>query len=92
VSDRLLMNEYTIQAMYVYRNIETGSRNHCCRGKAISITYLSVCACMWLPERVGVCMRLYACILAYPARKAYAPYCDVICGPLMSTIFFDIIS
>jgi hypothetical protein len=26
-------------AMYVYRNIEARSSNHCCRGKAISITY-----------------------------------------------------
>jgi hypothetical protein len=25
--------------MYVQRNIEARSRNHCCRGKAISITY-----------------------------------------------------
>ena len=29
--------------MYVSHNIEARSRNHCCRGKAISITYLSVC-------------------------------------------------
>jgi hypothetical protein len=25
--------------MYVQRNIKARSRNHCCRGKAISITY-----------------------------------------------------
>jgi len=25
--------------MYVWRKIEARSRNHCCRGKAISITY-----------------------------------------------------
>jgi len=25
--------------MYVYRNIDTRSCNHCCSGKAISITY-----------------------------------------------------
>jgi hypothetical protein len=31
--------------MYVYRNIETRSRNHCCRGRAKNITY-SVCVCL----------------------------------------------
>ena len=30
--------------MYVKRNIEARSRNNCCCGKAISITYWSVCA------------------------------------------------
>ena len=81
--------------MYVSRNTEARSRNYCCCGKAINITYWPVCeclrvyACMWVPERVGVCMR--AC-LANLARNAYAPYCDVICGPSVSTIFFDIIS
>ena len=32
-------NVYTIQAVYVYRKIEARSRNHCCRGKEITITY-----------------------------------------------------
>ena len=32
-------NVYTIQAVYVYRKIEARSRNHCCRGKSMSITY-----------------------------------------------------
>ena len=49
-------------------------------------------ACMWVPKRVGVCMRIRAYSFANPARNAYAPYCDVICGPSGSTIFFDIIS
>ena len=31
--------ERTMQAMYVSRNIEARSCNHCCCGKAISITY-----------------------------------------------------
>jgi hypothetical protein len=35
-------------------------------------------ACMWVPERVDVCMRIRACNLANPACKAYALYCDVI--------------
>jgi hypothetical protein len=42
--------------------------------------------------RVGVCMRIRVCSLANPAWNAYAPYCDVICGPSYSTPFFDIIS
>jgi hypothetical protein len=49
------------------------------------------CACMWVPGRMGVCMRASACNLANPARNAYAPYCDVICGPSVSIKFFDII-
>ena len=64
--------------------------------KAVSITYLSVCA--WVRAfvrvlgRMGVCMRVRPCILAYSACNTYAPYCDVICGHFASTIFFDIIS
>jgi hypothetical protein len=53
--------------------------------KAVSITYWSVVcvrACMWVPGCVGVCIRIRARSLANPARNAYAPYCDVICGPL----------
>ena len=34
-----LHNICTIQAMYAYRNIEARSRNHCCRGKSMSILY-----------------------------------------------------
>jgi hypothetical protein len=50
-------------------------------------------ACMWVPGRVCVCMRISACSLANPACNAYAPYCDVIRGlPLEFTIFFWIIS
>jgi hypothetical protein len=88
----------TRQAMYVQRNIKARSRNHFCCGKAISIIYWSVCACMrvracmWVPGLVGVCMRIRACSLASPARNACAPYCDVICGPSVSAVFFEIIS
>jgi hypothetical protein len=64
--------------------------NNCCRGKALY--YLFVCVCMWVTRSVGICMRIRACNLAYPACNAYAPYCDVICGPSISTTFFDIIS
>jgi hypothetical protein len=34
-----LLTNVTRQAMYVQRNSDVRSRNHCCRGKAISITY-----------------------------------------------------
>jgi hypothetical protein len=33
-------------------------------------------------------MRVRACSLTYPACKSYEPYCDVICGPSGSTMFF----
>jgi hypothetical protein len=84
--------------MYALRNIEACSRNHCCCEKAVSIIYWSVCAYlrvrayMRVPGRVGVCMRISAHSLANPARNAYAPCCHVICGPSVSTKFFDIIS
>jgi hypothetical protein len=58
------------------RNIEAHARNHCCRGKEISITY---CECVSVS-------------LSYPACKAHAPYYIVICGLCGSTIFFHIIS
>ena len=34
-------------------------------------------ACMWVPGRVGVYMRIRAYSLANPGRNAYASYCDV---------------
>ena len=37
---------------YVQRNIEAYSRNNCCCGKAVSLTYFCVCvctnACVWV--------------------------------------------
>jgi hypothetical protein len=44
-----------------------------------------------VPGGVGVCMRICVYSLDNPACKADAPYCDI-CGPSVSTIFFDIIS
>jgi hypothetical protein len=80
-------------AMYAAGNTEARSR-----GKAIRVLLIGLCvraralACMWVRRRVGVCMSVSACSLANPARNAYAPCCDVICGPSDSTQFFDIIS
>jgi hypothetical protein len=69
----------TRQAMYAQRNIETRSRNDCCRGKAISITDFPVF------------VRARACSLTYPARKMRVPYI-VIRSLSHSANVFDIIS
>jgi hypothetical protein len=45
-------------------------------------------ACIWVPERVGLCMHISACSLANPALYACAPYCDVIVAPL-SPLYFS---
>ena len=66
-------NKHQQDREWTYNKIEERSRNHCWRGKAISIKYLCVCV-----RRA----RVRACSLAYPAHNAYAPYCDVICDPL----------
>jgi hypothetical protein len=69
----------TRQAMYVQRNIQSRSRNHCCRAKAVSVTY-SECVC--------VCVFSFS----HPPYKAHAPYYIVICCLSDSTIFLHIIS
>ena len=53
--------------------------------------YVLVCdrACARARARVHA---VRACSLAYTASNAYAPCCDVICGPSGSIILFDIIS
>jgi hypothetical protein len=57
-----------------------------------NVLHICVCAqvraCMWVPGRVGVCMRMHACSLVNPARNAYAPYCDVICFAPRSPLYF----
>jgi hypothetical protein len=54
---------WTRQAVFVERNIEAGSCNHCCSGKAVSIIilkyYYSDCV---------------FCSLRYPACNAHTPY------------------
>jgi len=68
----------TRQAMHAQRNIEVCSRNHCCRGKGISIKY----------------SQRYVNILTYAACKAPALYYTAICGQSLSgfTTLFHIIS
>jgi hypothetical protein len=64
--------------MCVERDIEARSRNHCCRGKSISIKY-SEFVSVFLPYLSG--------------RKSHfsAPYYTVMCGLSGSTKFFHII-
>ena len=87
----------TIQSIYVKRNTEARSPNHCCRGKAISITYWSarawVCACV----RACVCDQARGCVhtrvaLFIQHATRVPPCCDVIYGPSGFTKFFDITS
>lgn len=67
--------------MYVKRNFEAQSRNHCCNGKAVSKIY-SECVCV---GGGGWCLRAHwrarvlTRVLPYPARKAHAPYYTVVC-------------
>jgi hypothetical protein len=79
--------------MYVQRNIEARLRIIVAVAKQyVLLTGLCVRACMWVSGRVGVCMRIRAYTLANPARNVYAPYCEVICGPSVFSIFFGTVS
>jgi hypothetical protein len=65
--------------MYVLRNNEALSCNHCCCGKAISITCWSVCVC--------VCVST-ALVIQHAMHNSHI----VFCRPSGSTTFFHIIS
>jgi hypothetical protein len=56
--------------MYVQRNIEARSRNHCCCVKAISITY---CECVSVALVIGHAKRMRRIILSSVACLA-VPY------------------
>ena len=79
-------------AMYVWRNIEERSCNHCCSGKAIS-TSTSYSECV----SVAICIRQYyifwmrVCSLSYPTYNTHAPYYIVVCG-LSSLPYFSTLS
>ena len=62
---------FTGQAMHVWRNIEALSRNHCCFGKAVSITY-SECVCIALVIQHPKRMRRI--VLSSVARQAVRYY------------------
>jgi hypothetical protein len=58
--------------MYIQRNIEARSCNHCCRGKAVSITY---CECVSVALVILLAMRMRRTILssvACPARSYFS--------------------
>ena len=55
--------------MYVQRNTEARSRNHCCRGKAIFMC-VRARTLVRVPWSVGVCMGVRACSLTYPECNA----------------------
>jgi len=57
-NDSVVKQKTTIQAKYVYRNTEARSRNHCCRGKGISITH-SECVYVALVTIQSACAVLY---------------------------------
>ena len=82
-----LENIKTRQAMYVQRNTEAQSRNHCCLGKAVSIIY---CVCM--RARVYVCTGSGVCLRAYSLTNTtcHAPYCHT--KSLRLHHFFNIMS
>ena len=55
--------------MYVQRNIEALSSNHCCRGKAISITYP---ACVLVALGIQHAMRMHLVVLCdLPGSKLF---------------------
>ena len=80
--------------MYVQSNTEALSRIIVAVEKQKYYIFLCLCArsCVRVFGRVGVCMRVRACSLAFPACNFYALYCDVICDPSGPTKYFDIIS
>ena len=61
------------QAVYVHRNIETRSRNHCYSGKAISITY---CECVFVALGNQHAMRMYPYCHLWPVwLYSIFPHC-----------------
>jgi hypothetical protein len=62
--------------VYVERNTDAHSRNHCCRRESNHYYIFWVCVCS----------------LSYSAFKAHVQYYTAICGPSGCTIFLHIIS
>ena len=79
--------------MDVQRKSKARSRDYCCHGKAISVTY---CETERERERdrmcVCVCVCVCVCSLTYPACNAHAPYCTLTCGLPRCTVSVHITS
>jgi hypothetical protein len=61
---------------------------------AVEINKYYMLACVYMLARacVHVGTRTRGRVHANPARNAYAPYCDVICVPSVSTPYFSTLS
>jgi hypothetical protein len=89
-----------LEKKYIKHNAEARSQNHCCRGKAKTITYFCVHVhkhvgkCMqvggWEGEGVGISMGVFAHV---PLLIQHAMHMrHIVCSHSGSTVFFDIIS
>jgi hypothetical protein len=59
-----VMQVFTRQAMYVQRTSEARSRNNCCRGKAISITYSECISVALVNQHANRTRRNVVCVLS----------------------------
>ena len=67
----ILMNKVTGQAVYIWRNTEARSSNHCCRRKALSIKYswVSVALVIQHAKRMRLIILLFAAYQALPCSS-----------------------
>ena len=70
VSSHIIVGRQRIKTMYVYDNTESRSCNHCCGGKAVSITY---CECVFVALCIQHAMRIRRIIFATVACPS-VPY------------------
>ena len=69
LGNEVVWRNKTRHALCVYRNIEARSSNHCCRGKAVSVTY---CECVIIQ---GLSKR-FEHLLLWPPRSPDLTPCD----------------
>ena len=66
--------ERTRQAIYVFCNIEAGSRNHCCSTEAISITYFECVFVALVIRHAERMRRMISSSVAYPTVQYFPHY------------------